>query len=298
MPRILFINSVCGKGSTGRICTDLYDLAVNDGYECCIAYGRGNHPKGYNTFKIGNKIDIYGHVLMTRLFDKHGFGSKFTTKKLLKFIDSYKPDIIHLHNIHGYYLNIKCLCDYLRNNSRIKVIWTLHDCWAFTGHCAYFTFSKCNKWKNDCRNCQYRSSYPSNLLYSNSKKNFDKKKHLFTSLPNLVLVTPSKWLKSIVDDSFLHKYECRVIHNGIDSSIFKNKGKNTENKVTTILGLANIWDERKGFKTFLELAETIKDEDYKIILVGLSKKQIKELPTNILGIERTNNVDELVELYK
>lgn len=294
--RILFINSVC-YGSTGRICTGLYDLAEENGYECCIAYGRDYAPAGYNTIKIGNKIDLYAHVLKTRLFDKHGFGSKAATKKFLKQIETYKPDIIHLHNIHGYYINIEYLFTYLKKNPQIKVVWTLHDCWAFTGHCANFIHSKCMQWKNNCKNCRFLLSYPCNIGFANSEKNFTDKKRLFTACPNITVVVPSFWLKGLVESSFLKEYKSIVMHNGIDASIFKKVNVDANNKATIILGVANVWNEKKGFEVFLQLAQKLDKQDYQIILVGLSKKQIKNLPTNIKGIERTNNVEELVELY-
>lgn len=293
--KILFINSVC-NGSTGKICKDLYDIATNEGYECCIVYGRGEAPNGYKTIKIGNEFDLYAHVAKTRLFDEHGFGSKRATTLFLKQVDLFKPDIIHLHNIHGYYINIELLFDYLKQHNEIKVIWTLHDCWAFTGHCAYFTFSKCDQWIDGCRNCQSLKDYPKNILFSSVNKNYFQKKNLFTSLNNLFLVTPSNWLKELVKQSFLKEYPCFVIHNGIDTHLFKKKNIIRNNKVN-ILGAANVWDNRKGLKDFYELNNIIDHNKFEITLVGLSDKQLKTLPNNILGIKRTKNIEELVDIY-
>ena len=295
MKRILFINSVC-YGSTGRICLDLYKLAEENGYECCIAYGRGEAPNGYKTIKIGNEFDVYAHVAKTRLFDEHGFGSKKATTLFLKQIELYKPDIIHLHNIHGYYINIELLFIYLKQHKEIKVIWTLHDCWTFTGHCSNFIYSQCDKWENECYKCPEIRSYPQNIIYSNVSLNFKRKKQLFTNLENLILVTPSVWLNNLIKKSFLKNYESLVIHNGIDLSTFRIKKNRIQSNKLIILGVANVWNQRKGLDTFLELSrENV--ENLQIVLVGLTKKQMKNLPSNVIGIGKTNNIEELVDLY-
>ena len=169
--KVLQINSVCGYGSTGRIVTDLYKTLNENGHDCVIAYGRGTAPNGIKTIKIGNKMDIYLHAILSKLFDKHGYGSKKATKKLIKDIEIYNPDIIHLHNIHGYYINLEILFNYLEKNNK-TVIWTLHDCWSFTGHCAYFDYIQCTKWKNQCKKCPQKRSYPNSMFIDNSKKNF------------------------------------------------------------------------------------------------------------------------------
>ena len=298
--RILFINSVC-NGSTGKICKDLYDLASENDFECCIAYGRGNAPEGYNTIKIGNQLDIYMHVLKTRLFDAHGLGSKRATKLFLKRVDEYRPDIIHLHNIHGYYIHVGLLFEYLKKHEEIKVIWTLHDCWSFTGHCSNFIFKNCNKWQNECINCPQKNEYPSCLLFENSKRNFIKKKQFFTILENLTIVTPSKWLASLCKKSFLSKYSIKIINNGINIDNFKYTNLYLKDKYSlkdkkVILGVASIWDNRKGLNDFLELSKRL-NKRYHIVLVGLNDKQQKELPDNVLGIQRTENIDELASWY-
>ncbi len=295
--KILQINSVCGYGSTGKICTDIYDLLVEQGHDCCIAYGRNEAPKGYKTIKIGNKFDIYFHVFLTRFLDKHGFGSKRATKKFIKQIEEYNPDIIHLHNIHGYYVNIEILFDYLKRSNK-KVVWTLHDCWAFTGHCTYV---KCSKWNKECTNCPQKQEYPNSKFLDNSKNNFYKKKALFTSLENLTIVTPSEWLANLCDESFLSKYPIKVIHNGIDTTIFKQISSNFKTNYGVkeknfILGLASVFDQRKGLDTFYQLREDL-NSNIGIVLIGLTEKQIKTLPKGIRGITRTTNRNELVEAY-
>lgn len=299
--KVLQINSVCGYGSTGRIATDIYKILEEQGHECVIAYGRGTAPEGIKTIKIGTNLDNYMHVAKTRLLDKHGFGSTKATKEFIKKVKAYDPDVIHLHNIHGYYINIELLFNYLKEANK-PVVWTLHDCWAFTGHCAYFDYVGCNKWKSGCNKCPQKNSYPQSLLKDNSQYNYEKKKKLFTGIRNMTIITPSKWLAGLVKESFLKEYNVKVINNGIDLNVFCPQNKsifrkkyNIEDKFT-ILGVADIWDERKGLKYFIELSKLI-DNDSIIILVGLNDKQLSQLSPNIIGIKRTNNIEEIVEIY-
>lgn len=295
--KILLINSVCGVGSTGKICVDIASIAKEKGHECKIAFGRGEAKGWDDVYKIetnfGNKL----HYLKSKLFDRHGLGSKSATKKFVKFIQEYNPDVIHLHNIHGYYLNYKILFNFLKTYTG-KIIWTMHDLWPITGHCAC-SFD-CLKWQTGCEKCPFKKDYPSAIL-DNSKNNYALKKQLFTSLKNLTIVTPSKWLAGEFKKSFLNKFEIKVINNGIDLSVFKpeesdfRKKNNLQNK-KIILGVSSIWLQRKGFEDFIKLSKLI-SEDYRIVLVGVSKKQIKQLPENILGIERTTNQKELAGIY-
>lgn len=298
--KVLQINSVCGYGSTGRIATDLYDILEKEGHEGCIAYGRGTAPKGYKTIKIGNKLDFYTHILKTRLFDLHGFGSKRATKKFIKKIEEYKPDIIHLHNIHGYYLNIGILFNYL-STLDIPIIWLLHDAWAISGHSAHFDLDSNNEIPKENKKKKQNLEYPKSYLVNNSKKNYLKKKNIFTQVKDMTIITPSYWLAEIVKKSFLSIYDIRVIHNGIDLSKFKvipsdfkyNHGL-TNKKI--ILGVASVWNEKKGLSYFNQLAHQLNDE-FKIVLVGIDKNQNKKLNKNILAISRTNNIKELAEIY-
>lgn len=299
--KILMINSVCGIGSTGRICTDLATELEKQGHEVKIAYGRGEVPKQFKKYavKVGTELDVRMHVLKARLFDKSGFGSKNVTRTFIQWVKNYDPDIIHLHNVHGYYINIEILFDYLKRSNK-KLIWTLHDCWSFTGHTAYCDTVNCEKWKYGCGKCPLLREYPATLL-DNSKNNWNRKKELFTGISNMMIITPSIWLANLVKKSFLHDYVVEVINNGINTTEFHpvrsnfRKEYGLEDKFI-LLGVATAWDDNKGLSDFFKLEKNL-DNDYKIVLVGLTKKQIRKLPKNILGIERTANIRQLAEIY-
>lgn len=299
-PRILFINSVCGVGSTGRIVTELYRYLEKNGYDCLVAYGRKNAPKEIKTIKIGCIIDIYLHGVLSRLTDRHGFYSTVATKRFLRKVDKYKPDIVHLHNIHGYYINIKMLFKYLFENN-IPVIWTLHDCWSFTGHCVAFDAADCDKWRTFCVKCPQKETYPASFFMDSSKWNYLHKKELFTLLNSLTIVVPSEWLKRMVKQSFLSQYDIKVIQNGIDLNIFRPMENDIKTRYhiedkTLILGVANSWTPNKGLEHFRQLAVHLGDS-FQIILVGLTKKQITKLPSCILGFQKTESIEELVKFY-
>lgn len=300
--KVLQINSVCGIRSTGRICTDITAVLKEDGNECVIAYGREDVPEKYRdmAFRIGGDLDVKLHAALSRLFDTAGFHSKAATKKLLKYIDDYAPDIIHLHNIHGYYLNIELLFAYIKRKN-IPTVWTLHDCWAFTGHCSHYSAVGCEKWKTGCEGCPQKGEYPKSILLDRSKKNYAKKKDIFCGVPNLTIVTPSRWLADEVKSSFLGDYRIEVIPNGIDLSVFKPTESDfrarygLENK-KIVLGVATAWGDRKGLPDFYKLSEKL-GADYQIVLVGLTQEQSTSLPTEIIGIQRTNSAEELTALY-
>ena len=235
--KIVFVNSVIGTGSTGKICVDFVDKYKKKGYDVKIAYGRGNCDDKYKKYaiKIGNNLDVYWHVLMTRLFDRHGLCSINATKKFIKWLDEYNPDELWLHNIHGYYINYEILFNWIKKQEKIKVKWTLHDCWAFTGHCSHYTYNKCYKWEKECKECKYFKDYPKCILFENSKDNFRRKRKSFLNVKNLEIITPSFWLKDEVKKSFLKDYDVKVIHNTIDTKIFKPTKSNLREK----LGLKN-----------------------------------------------------------
>lgn len=300
--KVLMINVVCGIRSTGRICTDLTAALEKQGHEGKIAYGRENVPELFQKYavRIGTNLDVKIHGIKTRLFDKAGFGSKKATEKFIEWVKEYNPDVIHLHNIHGYYINIEVLFDYLRTCGK-KIIWTLHDCWSFTGHCVYFDYEGCDKWKKGCFHCLQKKEYPARIGPDMSRTNYIKKKRIFTGIPNMTLVTPSQWLANLLQDSYMKEYDVKVIHNGVDTKVFRPMKSRVKERYSCadkkiILGVAAVWDKRKGLSSFIELSKKL-DDTYRIILIGLTHEQIKRLPANMIGIEHTNSVKELVELY-
>lgn len=302
MPRILQINVNRNVGSTGRITEEIGLLAMQRGWESYIVHGRYSSPSASHEIQIGSGIHIYLHGLQTRLFDRHGLGSKFPTIRLIKEIKEIKPDVIHLHNIHGYYINIVVLFNFLAKSS-IPVIWTLHDCWSFTGHCAYFDFAECDKWKTECHHCPQKKEYPSSFFIDRSTDNYYLKKKLFTSVKDMVLVPVSDWLSNLLYDSFLAKIPVQTIHNGVNTVVFKpQENKNETRKKYSIgdhfmiLGVAYPWSKRKGFNDFINLSKLIKKDEV-IVLVGLNSLQIKDLPINIIGLPKTENTQELIDLY-
>lgn len=302
--KLLQINVTANSGSTGRIAEDIGLLAMNNGSESYIAYGRTNNNSKNKVIRIGNDFDIKLHGLLTRVFDNHSFGysSKKATKEFIKEIDKIRPDIIHLHNIHGYYINSKVLFEYL-SKLNVPIVWTFHDCWSFTGHCAHFDYIGCVKWKTGCYACPLKKSYPASYVFDRSKKNYIEKKKLFNSVKNLTIVPVSNWLGDLVKESFLSSNNIKVIHNGIDINTFKpstNK-KETREKFGlkdefVVLGLSSVWNKSKGFDDFINLSTKI-DSKVKIILVGLNQEQIDKLPNNIIGIKRTENINQLADLY-
>jgi len=302
MNNMLFqINSVINFGSTGRIAEEIGQEAMKNGWKSYIAYGRKARPSQSGMIKIGNDWDIKWHGLQTRLFDRHGLASTKATKKLVEKIKEIKPDIIHLNNLHGYYLNIEILFHYLAT-ADIPVVWTLHDCWPMTGHCAHFSFIGCDKWKTQCEHCPQKKGYPASYLMDRSYQNYRLKKELFTSVSKMTLVPVSNWLATIVKDSFIKGYPVKTIYNGVDTKVFSPQATDEIREKYKIgnkfvmLGVASIWSERKGLNDYIRLSRLLKDDEI-IILVGLTNQQINSLPPNILGIRRTENVHQLAELY-
>ncbi len=300
--KVLMINVVCGIRSTGRICTDLVTALEAQGHEVKIAYGRENVPEQCQKYavRIGSDLDVKLHGVRARLLDGAGLGSKLATEKFIKWVKEYDPDVIHLHNIHGYYINVEVLFDYLKESGK-KIIWTLHDCWSFTGHCVYFDYVGCEKWKTGCEHCPQKSEYPVRIGPDMSRQHYNLKKKLFTGISNMTLVTPSQWLADLISESYMKEYPTKVIYNGVDTEVFRPTESDVRGKYNCqgkkiILGVAAVWDKRKGMSTFVKLSNRL-DDTYQIILVGLSKGQIEQLPENIIGIERTNSVEELAELY-
>ncbi|SSY80077.1 glycosyltransferase [Alysiella crassa] len=294
--KILQINSVYKFGSTGRIASDLKTVIEKNCGECAIIYGRGDVIDKANVWKIGSELDFRFHVLFARLTDKAGFYSKEYTKKMIEQIQIYNPDIIHLHNIHGYYVNVEMLFDFLKEYKR-AVVWTLHDTWSFTGHCSHYEAVGCEKWKTQCGECPQIREYPKSFV-DNSAQNYMRKKKIFIGIDNLTIVTPSFWLQQQIQQSFLQKYECKTIANGIDLQKFSPLIKTKDKNKFIILGVASVWGERKGFNDFIRLSKYIDLSEYQIIMVGVNNQQKQILAKhNIVAIERTNSIEELVQLY-
>ena len=300
MPRLLEINVASNKGSTGRIAESIGLLSQANGWECFVAHGaRYSGKTNLKDIPIGSINSERLHFLKSICFDSHGLGSAAPTKKLIDSICEIRPSIIHLHNIHGYYLNYKILFEALKN-LRLPIVWTLHDCWSFTGHCTYFDRIQCEKWKEKCDRCPQRNSYPKALI-DRSSRNYNLKKELFTSIDKMAIVPVSEWLSGLVSYSFLKDYPRYVIHNGIDISVFHPSENSIKDRLgyrgkKIVLGVADGFGERKGLDDFIELRKIL-PPDYEIVLIGVSDSDKKKLPETILAIPKTESQKELVDYY-
>ena len=330
--RVAIINTVIGTGSVGRIACGTADEIINNGGSALLCRGRGEAIEGYENYRIGSDPDMFLHGIMTRITDKHGLYSRNATHRLIHRLEEYDPDIIQLHNIHGYYANYPILFDWLRSCGK-PIVWTLHDCWAFTGHCVHYEYCGCTKWvrrdvtdsANDgenterssgdgrieerpiegCFDCPEKSEYPASYIKDASKSNYAIKKDRFTGIPNLHLVTPSEWLRDAVSRSFLSEYPVQVINTGIDLDIFKPSSSDIREKYgigdkILLLGIANPWRERKGFNDFAELHGMLEEKDpgrYAIALIGPQNPRQIELPEDIIRLGFTDSVQELAEWY-
>ena len=296
MPKLLQIDSCLGILSTGKITESIAKLAMSRGWECYIMHGaRCVGRTIQNHFQVSSLVGEYIHYAESLLLDRHGLGSRLATKRAVKIIQDIKPDVIQLHCVHGYYINYKYLFEYL-NTTDIPVVWTFHDCWAFTGHCAHFMTAGCDKWKSSgCYDCSLLRSYPK-ALTDRSRKNFDLKKQLFSANKNLHIVAVSDWLASLVKASFLGNKDIRVINNGVDIERFRPCAEKSVSKFK-ILGVASAWNKDKGLFDFYKLRNLMAADEYEMTLVGLSKEQVEQLPTGIKGVTRTKSVEDLAQLY-
>lgn len=302
MPKLLQINITSNWGSTGKIAEAINLAAQRKGWECSTAYGRWANPSKFPTYKVGNKWDMYVHYFENRIFDREGLSSRRATKALIRHIEKLKPDVISLHNIHDHYLNYELLFRYL-NETDIKVVWTFHDCWAFTGHCFHFVTKDCMRWKTSCHDCSLHHLYPNTVL-DRSVKNYALKKELFSANKNLAIVACSDWLGDFVKESFLKDKRIEVIHNGVDLQMFRpqdgkesREGKESERRVFKIIAVSSVWYPNKGELDIYKLRTMLPEDEYEITMVGLSAEQAKNLPEGIRGIQRTQNVQELAQLY-
>lgn len=302
--RVLFVNTNAGVGSTGRICVEQAAEYKNKGWTVRVAYGREQFVSPdleSCLYKIKTPLNLQWHVAVTRLFDAHGTASTIATKKFLRWAEKYNPNLLWLHNIHGYYINVEMLFKWIKTRPDMEVRWTLHDGWAFTGHCACFNAVQCNRWITGCYDCPQKNEYPKSILFDGSKRNYLLKKAAFTGVKNMTIITPSNWLADRVRKSFLGDYKIIVQYNKINKEIFKPTQGNFREKYglqsrKIILGVASAWQECKGLYDFIELSKML-PENYIIVLVGLTDSQLKMLPGNMIGIKRTNNIKELAEIY-
>lgn len=298
--KVLQINSFFTVGGPPRIMNGIYDTLKENGFDCKVAAAREKMYVPEDSYRVCSDAEVKINAVKARLLDNEGFNAARETQRLVKYIKEYDPDIIHLHNLHGYCINIEILFDYLKKANK-PVVWTLHDCWTFTGHCAHFTLVGCEKWKTECFSCPQSKEYPSALFTDRSKKNFVSKKLIFSGVKNMTIVTPSKWLASFIPDSILKEYQVRVIHNGIDLKTFSNVEsdileRNGLSGKKIIIGVAQNWAEKKGLEDFIELSKLL-DSNFKVVLIGLTEKQKNSLPEGIFGLTRTENVQELIKWY-
>lgn len=302
MMKYLFINSVYGVRSTGKLVREQCHKLLDEGHQCVAAYGReAEADPDVRLLPIGTSFSHGMHAIASRAVDLHGQCSDRSTKKFLKTLEGYSPDVIWMHNLHGYYINFHLLFSWLKRHPEIKKYWTLHDCWAFTGHCAYFTIAGCERWKEGCGHCPQLRTYPTSYGPDFSARNWRKKRLAFTGVQNLTLVTPPKWLADLTRESFLAEYPVKVIHNTIDQKIFRPVSGNFRKRYGLegcymILGVAVGMDETKGFSDMIKLRSLL-SERYTIVLVGVTGRQIRSLPRGMIGIKRTANQQELAEMY-
>ena len=298
MKNIIIQIAAGSMGGIGRMTRDISSVLSKNGYENYIVFGRGEVFDTSRDYKIGTKLSTYIDAIQSRLLDNAGFNSIYSTRKLIRFLDKKRPNLIHLHNLHGYYINIELLFNYIKEK-KIPVVWTLHDTWAMSGHCCYWDYVKCSKWKSHCNQCPAFKTYPKSF-FDHSKENYVKKKNIFTGVENLQLITPSSWLSQITRESFLKEYPVNIINNGVDLDLFRKKDYinpliGVANK-KIVLGVASTWIDRKGWKDFIKLSEKL-PEEYIVVMVGVSNKQRKLLPNNMIGICHTENAEQLVDLY-
>ena len=299
------INTV-PNGSTGGIMMKEHHELLARGEDSYVFWGRGREAQNDHEMKFCTDLEVKIDALQVRLDGRAGFHSNKATRRLLSRLDEIKPDIVHLHNLHGYYINVEMLFNWLAAQD-CRVEWTLHDCWAFTGHCAHFTYVKCAQWKTHCaysKPCPQLGTYPKTVCRSSCARNFEAKRRLFTIVPpeRMTFISPSYWLSDFVKESFFGDYPIKVCHNTVDSSVFRPtpsdfRGRHGIGDKFMVLGVASPWTERKGLSDFVRLAGELDSKRYAIVLVGLSSEQVKILPKSVVGLSRTDSVQELAAIY-
>ncbi|MGN0006936.1 MAG: glycosyltransferase [Alistipes sp.] len=298
---LLQIGAACNCGAPGKIAEQIGVLAMDNGWDVYMAHGhRHSNPSQLKSIEMATPILERIHALYSILLDKHGLGPNGKTEELVGWIKTNKPDIIHIHNLHGYFINYKTLFEYL-STVNIPIVWTFHDFWSITGHCAYFDNIGCQQWTTACIKCPQNSSYPQTILWHRTSKNYDLKKKLFTGIQRMTIVPVSQWAGTLLKKSFLCNYPIQPIYNGVDTNVFKPRASSVRKILgletkTILLGVAYPWSERKGYSLYFKLRERLPNE-FVIIMVGVNDKERAELPTGIIGIPRTNNQIELAEYY-
>lgn len=296
--RLLQINTVASGASTATLMHFIDAEARRRGYLTAIAYGRGALPeaaaRATQYYRIGSAATIALHVAATRLADAHGLMSRHATRRLLAFIDSFDPDVVYLHNIHGYYLNYPILFEYLRRRG-CKVVWHLHDCWPFTGHCAFYQAAGCSRCHTDeCSRCGSRLSYPRSF-FSRAHANYRRKKASFTGLPDIDIIAVSRYLAEEVRLSFLRGYRIHTVVNGVDTAVFAPPATDGHSDRRCVLAVANVWTAEKGLLDLLALRRHL-PEDYSIVVAGRMPRGFS-LPEGISHTGIIRDPDALARLY-
>lgn len=296
MPRLLIINITRNQGSIGKIAEQTGLLMQERGWDVHLAHGaRFLSPSALQTYQIQTVCGEYLHAMKSMLLDADGLGSVAATRRLVDYIKQLQPDVIHVHNLHGYYVNYKILFSYL-NATSIPVIITMHDCWYLTGHCVHFVTANCQRWLTGCGHCPQIHSVPKSLFIDNSARNYQLKQQLIAANPHLTIVCVSKWLEHYVRQSMYKHHDIRLIHNGIDLTIFQ-PDPSVYNTRIRILGIGNPWSKAKGLYDIYKLRTLLPEQDYEILLVGLSPRQLRALPPGIKGVPPTYNQQELAHIY-
>lgn len=299
---VLQINEALAVTSTGHIVEELGRAAEQAGWVCYAAHGARYHkPSALHHITLGTRWSEYLHGLLSLIANAHGLGSRIATQKLIKTIEAVRPDIIHLHNLHGYYLNYPMLMQYLAQ-AQIPVVWTLHDCWTMTGHCAHFASCDCTQWETECHDCPLYADYPRAFGAWHTRRNFSLKKELFTAIPNTHIVCVSNWLSSIAKKSLLSPLPIQTIYNGVDTQLFRpcdttslRESVHAQGK-KVLLGVASIWNEHKGLYDYIRIAKRLDAQQYLLILIGIDNKK-HLFPDNVLCVARTETREELAEYY-
>lgn len=299
--RVLLIDVNCKYSSTGKIVYDLYNKLRAEGHEAAIAYGRGKKICEEKIYKFGLDIETYVHALLARVTGYNGYFSYFSTRRLIRFIEEFQPDVIHIHELHAYFVNIEPLINYIRQKG-IKTVCTLHCEYMYTGKCGHS--HECEKWKTECTKCPHVHEYPASILLDQTTYMFRKKKSLFDEWKGLVIATPSQWLADRAKQSFLRNCMTKVVHNGINVDIFRpqnadalKKEYNIKPDEKVVLGLApDILSEAKGGSYILQLAEKMKNQKVRFVLVGVTGKGVEYID-NVVFVGKIRNQQKLAQHY-